>query len=135
MKKKPDQTLSSTQTSSANGKRLKKLRLKRVEKQVEGVQEKTTYLMKALVDGDLPNSLVIQNLIKSQRANATEIAEIKVFVAARMRAVEKFAGIPEQLARLHNSILNCLEKVQDLAQLVKSQNKGKQIWKQRKRKV
>jgi hypothetical protein len=131
MKKKRGAKRSSTQSSNDSGKAFKKLRLKRVEKQLQDVQEKASYLLKALAEGGLPEGLIVQNLIRSQRANANEIAEIKGFVAQKMRAVEKLQGIPEQLARLQTSMLDCLDKLRELSRAFK--DKERKTWKQRKR--
>ena len=130
MKKTRTPTPSSTQISSDNGKALKKLRLKAVEKEIERIGGKTNYLMRSLAEGDLPEGVLFNNLIRSQRANASEIAEIKVYVQKMTKGVEKFAGIPEMIACLHNSVLNCIDKLQDLNQFLKQKknkdgNKGK----------
>ena len=138
MKKKPVPTPSSTQTSFDSGKaRLKKIRLRAVENEVRetaqrfgSVEEKMRGLMSALSAGDLPEGVVIQSLIKSQRANAEEINEIKIYVAKMMRGVGRLEIIPDQLTRLDNTMLMAIERVRELKLLLKPTkgshgNKGK----------
>ena len=123
MKKKLARTRSSTPTSSANGKELKKRRLKTLEAGIFMLHQKVSRLMTSLTHGDLPEGVVIASLIKSQRANAQEMDEIKLSMAKMMREVNKLAGMLDQLESLDSSMANCIDKIQDLKLLLKP-NKG-----------
>jgi hypothetical protein len=123
MKGKRKATRSSTRKSTGNGK------IGRINERLRVLEQKSAYLMKSLVQGDLPEAIAGSNLMTNQSILSNEVATLKLSI--HQGTIE----LNRRLGALDGSMERCIERLGDLDNLLTTGKKKrtKKTWKLRRK--
>ena len=134
MKKKRDRTRSSTPSSTGSGKIKTTSGKRAILGRLMILEDKVSGLYRSLIEGDLGESVTVQNLVKSQQGLMSELDGIKRFVANGIRELEKqkqdaaltVLRIEHQLRDLNGTMNGCEKELAAFATALTKLGKEKQ---------